>query len=124
LLSLAWSLPGILEGTKNHNSTETQQRPNFSPKLVSSQPLVHYGQKIYESDFKNNPKHTEERKLPNASQLGFRADHSTTLRCMSLTDHVTLNFDGNILAAVIFLNIEKSSTKGGKSGLLYKLSEL
>jgi hypothetical protein len=44
-------------------------------------------------------KHTEERNLPNASQFGFRADHSTTLQCVRLADHITLNFNNNMSTA-------------------------
>jgi hypothetical protein len=42
---------------------------------------------------------------------------------MSLADHVTLNFDNNMSAAV-FLDIEKAFNTTCHSGLLYKLSEL
>jgi hypothetical protein len=49
--------------------------------------------------------------LFNASQFGFRARLSTTLQCMRLTDHVTLNFNN------------KMSTTW-HTGLLYKLSKL
>jgi hypothetical protein len=35
-------------------------------------------------------KHIEERGMLNASQFGFRALHSTTLKCMRLANHVTL----------------------------------
>jgi hypothetical protein len=38
----------------------------------------------------------EEKCLLNASHFGFRARHSTTLQCMRLTDHVTLNFNNNM----------------------------
>jgi hypothetical protein len=41
-------------------------------------------------------KHIDERGLLNASQFGFRARHSTTLQCMRLTDHVTLNFNNKV----------------------------
>jgi hypothetical protein len=41
-------------------------------------------------------KHIEERGLLNARQFGFRARHSTTLQCMRLTDHVTLNFNSRM----------------------------
>jgi hypothetical protein len=50
----------------------------------------------------------EERDLLNARQFGFRARHSTTLQCMRLTDHVTLNFNNNMCTAAVFLDIEKS----------------
>jgi hypothetical protein len=51
-------------------------------------------------------KHIEERGLLNASQFGFRARHSTTLQCMRLTDHVTLNFNNKMSTAAVFLDIE------------------
>jgi hypothetical protein len=37
-------------------------------------------------------RHTEERGLLNASLFGFCACHDTTLQCIRLTDHITLNF--------------------------------
>jgi hypothetical protein len=42
----------------------------------------------------------EERGLINASQFGFR--HSTTVQCMRLTDHVTLDFNKSMSAAAAF----------------------
>jgi hypothetical protein len=56
-------------------------------------------------------KHTEERKLLNASQFGFRADHSTTLQYMRVADHFTLKFNNNMLTAAVFLDIEKAFDK-------------
>jgi hypothetical protein len=47
----------------------------------------------------------EERDLLNASQFGFCARHSTTLQCMRLVDHVTLNFNNNMSTAAVFLDI-------------------
>jgi hypothetical protein len=43
----------------------------------------------------------EERGLPNASQFGFRARHSTTFQCRRLTEHVTLYFNNMSMHAVI-----------------------
>jgi hypothetical protein len=63
-----------------------------------------------------------ERGLLNANQFGFSASHSTTLQCMRLTDHVTLNF--NMSTAAAFLDIEKAFDTPWHTGLLYKLSEL
>jgi hypothetical protein len=83
-------------------------KPGKDPKFTFHQPLVHYGQIIGDADFKNNPKYPEERLSLNASQFGFRADHSTTLQCMRLEDHVTLNFDNNMSTAAVFLDIEKA----------------
>jgi hypothetical protein len=69
-------------------------------------------------------RHIRENNLPNASQFGFRAGHSTTLQCMRLADHVTLNFNSNMSTAVVFLGIEKAFGTTWHPGLLYKLSTL
>jgi hypothetical protein len=53
-------------------------------------------------------KHVNEKDLLNASQFGFCARHSTTLQCMRLTDHVTLNFNNKLSTAAVFLHIEKA----------------
>jgi hypothetical protein len=57
-LPSVWPLPVTLEGGKYFNSTETQQRPKFSPKCMSDHPLVHYGQTLCEADFRKSPKNT------------------------------------------------------------------
>jgi hypothetical protein len=69
-------------------------------------------------------KHIEERGLLNANQFGFCACHNTTLQCMRITDHVTLNFNNKMSTAAVFLDIEKASDTTWHYGLLYKLSEL
>jgi hypothetical protein len=69
-------------------------------------------------------KHTGGRNLLNASQFGFHARHSTTLQCMRLTDHVTLNFNNRMSTAAVFLDIEKAFDTTWHTGLLYKLSKL
>jgi hypothetical protein len=43
---------------------------------------------------------------------------------MRLADHITLNFNNNMSAAAVFLDIEKTFDKTWHSGILYKLSEL
>jgi hypothetical protein len=53
-------------------------------------------------------KHAEERNLLNASLFGFREDHSTTLQCMRLEDHVTLNFNNNMSTPAVFSDIDKA----------------
>jgi hypothetical protein len=52
-------------------------------------------------------RHMEDKGLLNASKFGFRARHSTTLQCMRLTDHVTINLNNKIFMAAVFLDIEK-----------------
>jgi hypothetical protein len=69
-------------------------------------------------------RHIGENNLLNASQFGFRACHSTTLQCMRLADHVTLNFNSNMSTAAVFLDIEKVFDTTWHPGLLYKLSKL
>jgi hypothetical protein len=68
-------------------------------------------------------RHIGEKGLLNAGQIGFRACHSTTLQCMRLTDHVTLNFN-NMSTAAVLLDIEKSFDTTWHTGLLYKLSKM
>jgi hypothetical protein len=53
-------------------------------------------------------RHIEERGLLNGRQFGFRACHGTTLQCMRVTDHVTVNFNNSMSTAAIFLDIEKA----------------
>jgi hypothetical protein len=65
-------------------------------------------------------RHIEERGLLTASHFSFRARHSTTLQCMRLTDHVTLNFDNNMPTAAIFSDIEKAFDTAWHLGLLCK----
>jgi hypothetical protein len=69
-------------------------------------------------------RHLDEQDLLNASQLGIRARHSTTLQCMRLTDHVTHNFNNNMSTAAVFLNIGKAFDTTWHPGFLYKLSKL
>jgi hypothetical protein len=69
-------------------------------------------------------KHIDKNNLLNASQFGFRARHSTTLQCMRLTDHITLNFNNNMSTAAVFLDIEKAFDTTRHPGRLYKLSKL
>jgi hypothetical protein len=69
-------------------------------------------------------KHIEERNSLTASQFGFHARHSTTLQCMRLTDHVSLNFNNNMSTAAVSLDIEKAFDTTWHSGLLHKLSKM
>jgi hypothetical protein len=69
-------------------------------------------------------KHIGEQNLLNTSESGFRARHSTTLQCMRLADHVTLNFNNDMSIAAVFLDIEKAFDTTWHPGLLYKLSKL
>jgi hypothetical protein len=57
--------------------------------------------------------HIEGRNWLNASQFDFRARHSTTLQCMRLADHMTLNFNNKLSTAAVFLDIEKPLTLYG-----------
>jgi hypothetical protein len=64
--------------------------------------------KLFEKVILNIVKrHIDEKGLLNAGQFGFRTCHSTTLQCMRLTDHLTLNFN-NMSTAAVFLDIEKA----------------
>jgi hypothetical protein len=62
--------------------------------------------------------------LLNGGQFGFRANHSTTLQCMRLTDLITLNFNNKMSTAAVFLDNEKAFDTLWHPGLLYKLSTM
>jgi hypothetical protein len=68
-------------------------------------------------------KHIKTRKLLDASQFGFHARHSTTLQCMRLADHVTLNFN-NKTSTAVYSWISKKPLIQHSTLLLYKLSKL
>jgi hypothetical protein len=55
----------------------------------------------------------EVRNFLNSSQFAFHSNHSTALQCMRLTDHVTLNMNNELSAAVIFLDNEEALTLQG-----------
>jgi hypothetical protein len=65
-----------------------------------------------------------ERNLLNASQFGFRACYSTTLKCMKLVDHMTLHFNNKMSTAVVFSDIGNAFDTTWHTGLLYKLLKL
>jgi hypothetical protein len=66
-LPSAWSHPSILEGSKNHNSAETRQRPKFT----SDEPLVQYDKIFEKLLLRTIQKYMQERNLLNESQFGF-----------------------------------------------------
>jgi hypothetical protein len=69
-------------------------------------------------------RHIENRNLLNANQFGFRARDTTTLECMRLADHVSLNFNNTISMSSAFLDIENPFDTTWHTGLLYKLAEM
>jgi len=66
-------------------------------------------------------RHLEVSNLHRTNQFGFRARRSMTFQCTRLTDHVTLNFNNNMITAAIFLDVEKAFDTIWHPGLLYKL---
>jgi hypothetical protein len=64
-------------------------------------------------------RHFERSNLLNEYQFGFSADNSTTLQCMTLTDHVTLNFKNKMFTAAVFLDIDKAFDTVRRPGLLH-----
>jgi hypothetical protein len=98
--------------------------PKFPQNLRPIRLLFTTGKLFKKVVLKLLQKHIDEKGLLNASQFVFRARHSTTLQCMRLTDHVTLNFNNKMSMAPVFLDIEKAFDTPWHSGLLYKLSKL
>jgi hypothetical protein len=69
-------------------------------------------------------RHIGGRNLLNANQFGFRERHDTTMQCVRLADHVTLNLNNKMSTAAVFLDIAKAFDSTWHHGLLYKLSKL
>jgi hypothetical protein len=97
-----------LEKIKICKVTETRKDPIFPQNLRPITFLSTAGNLFEEVILKIVERHTEERGLLNASQFDFRPRHSTTLQCLRLTDHVTLNFNNKMTTAALLSDIEKA----------------
>jgi retron-type reverse transcriptase len=91
--------------------------PNLRPMIL----LSTTGRLFEKVILKIVQRHIENRDFQNASKFGFRARHSTTLQCMRLADHVTLNFNNKMSKSEVFLDIERAFDTTWYTGLLYKL---
>jgi hypothetical protein len=98
--------------------------PKLPPNLRPISLLSTTGKQFEKVILKLLQKHIEEKGLFSACQFAFRACHSTTLLCMRITDHVTLNFNNKIPKAAVFLDIKKAFDIIWHSGFLHKLSKL
>jgi hypothetical protein len=67
-------------------------------------------------------RHIGERGLLNASQFGIHSSHNMTLKCMRLTNNVTLNC--NTSTTAVFLDIKKAFDTTWRTGMLYMLSKI
>jgi hypothetical protein len=113
-----------LEGSKAMTLPKPGKDPKFLQNLSPISLLSTTGKLFEKVIVKIVQWYTEEGDLLNASQFGFRARHGTTLQCMRLTKHITLNFNNSMYTAAVFLDIEKAFDKTWHLGLLCKLSEL
>jgi hypothetical protein len=88
-------------------------KPGKNPKFTENlRPIILLsitGKPFEKLILKTIHRHIAERNLLNASHFGFRASHSTTLQCIRLTDHVSLNCNNNISKAAVFVDSEKAS---------------
>jgi hypothetical protein len=112
-----------LEGSKIITLPKPVKDPKYPQNLRPISLLSTTGKLFEKVILKALQKHIDEGGMLTASQFGFRARHSTTLQCMRLTDHVTVNFD-KMSTAAVFLDIEKAFDTTWHTGLLYKLSKL
>jgi hypothetical protein len=113
-----------LKGNKVIILIEPGKGPEFLLNVRPISLLCTTGNQFVKVIIKIVQRRMDERCLFNASQLGFRARHSTALQRMRLKGHVTLNFDDNMFMAAAFLDIEKAFDNTWHPGLLYKLSNL
>jgi hypothetical protein len=84
----------MLSAPRLHNEFPQNVRP------IS--PLSTRGKMFQKVILKMVLRHIEERGLLNRIHFGFRARHSTTLQCMRLTDHVSLNLNSNMSPAALY----------------------
>jgi hypothetical protein len=78
------------------------------PQNLSPISLLSTTGKLFEKVIlKSLQNHINERGMLNASLFGFRARHSKTLKCMRLTDHVTLNFNNKMSTSAVFWTSKK-----------------
>jgi hypothetical protein len=117
-LPSAVSLPKPFEGSQVTTLPKPFKDPKF-PKNLRPIIILSTTGKLYDKVIlKILQKRIEERCLLNASQFGFRVRHSTTLQSMTLTDHVTLNFNNKISAVAMFLDIKKAIDTTWHPGLM------
>jgi hypothetical protein len=105
----------------NRDSVRTQ---NFLTICVRLAFFATTGQFFFKVIPKTVQRHSEERNLLTASQFGCRAGQSTTLQCVGLMDHVTVNLHNKMSTATLSLDIEKAFDIIWHPGLLHKLSKL
>jgi hypothetical protein len=116
--------PKSWKEAKNTTLPKHGKDPKFPQNLSLISLMFTMGKLFRKVILKILQKLIDEGGLLNASQIVFRARHSTTLQCMRLTDYVTLNFNSKISTAAVFLDIEKTFDTTWYNGLLYKLSKL
>jgi hypothetical protein len=110
---------------KEANVITLQKSVRTSPKTLRPVSLLSTTGKLFgKVKLKIVQSHTEERRLRNASQFGFRAHHSIILQSMRPMDHVAPNNNSNTFTAAVCLDIGKDLDNTWHNGLLYKLSKL
>jgi hypothetical protein len=92
------------------------------PKNLYPIRLLSTTSKLQNVTLKTVRSHVQENNLLNANKLDFHARQNTTLQCVRLMDHVTLNFN-NMSEAAVFLAIEKAFGTTLHPDLLHKLSK-
>jgi hypothetical protein len=111
--------PKAWKETKVKTLPKAGKDPKFPQNLCSISLLSTTGKLFLKVILNIVQNHTEERVQLNVSQFCYRARVSTTLQSMSLTDHVTLNSNINMLTAAVFLDIHKAFDTTWHLELLY-----
>jgi hypothetical protein len=109
--------------TKVITLSKPSKNPKFPKNLCLISLLSTTGNLFKKAILKIVQRHIHERGLLNASQFCFHARHCMTLKCMRLTNHVTLNFNNNVSTAAVFFGTEKAFDTTWHLGFVYKLSE-
>jgi hypothetical protein len=113
--------PSSWKEVKGIDLRKLREDPNF-PHNLRPISLLSTTDKLSEKViYKIVQKHLEENDLLNSSHFDFSARQTTTLQCMRLTNHVTLNSSNNMSTAAVFLGIEKAFDTTWHPGLLSKL---
>jgi hypothetical protein len=93
---MAIALSIILEGSKDDSLTKSVKDPKLHRNLRQISLLSTTGKLFEKVILRIIRMHVEGNNLLDPYQFGFRARNNTTLQCMRLAHHLTLNFKNDL----------------------------